>query len=125
MRKLFLKIFGEHPATDATKMTMFSWHHILYLVLIIGTIVLLTFLFNKKEQSKKEKLIKIISILVLVSYLGDFFIQPFYNGGTMDVNGELILDKFPFHICTVLCPLIIFSSSVIFYTPIISVQIIK
>ena len=74
MRKLFLKIFGEHPATDATKLTMFSWHHILYLILIIGTIVLLTILFNKKEQSKKEKLLKIISILVLVVYLGDFFI---------------------------------------------------
>lgn len=118
MRKLFLKIFGEHPATDVTKMTMFSWHHILYLILIIGTIVLLTILFNKKEQSKKEKLLKIISILVLVVYLGDFFIQPFYNGGTMDANGELILDKFPFHICTVLCILIIFSKYCSFAKPI-------
>lgn len=109
MRELFLKIFGEHPYNDVTEISMFSWHHILYLVLIIGTVAALTVIFFKKENVEKERLLSIIAVAVLVTYIGDFFIQPFYNGGTMDVNGELILDKFPFHICTVLCPLIFFS----------------
>ena len=34
MRELFFKIFAPHPETDFNKMSMFSWTHILFLVLI-------------------------------------------------------------------------------------------
>ena len=51
MRELFLKLFGEKPANEFNGISMFSWTHILYLVLIIGVIVLLTFLFRKKDLS--------------------------------------------------------------------------
>lgn len=109
MRDLFLKLFGDRPANDFNKMYMFSWTHIFYLVVIIGIIVLLTILFKKKELEKKIKLLDIIAILIAVSYILDFFAQPFYHGGTSTSNGDIILDKFPFHICTVLCPLILYS----------------
>ena len=109
MRELFLKLFGEKPANEFNGISMFSWTHILYLVLIIGVIVLLTFLFRKKDLSFRVKVLDIIAILIMVSYISDFFFQPFWHNGTMEANGELILDKFPFHICTVLCPLVFFS----------------
>lgn len=109
MREIFFKIFGEHEATDLTKISMFSWHHILYLVLIVGIIVALGIIFFKKEHSTRSKLLNIIAIIIAVCYLGDFFLQPFRNGGTLENNAEIILDKFPFHICVVLCPLILYS----------------
>ena len=109
MREIFLKIFGEHPSNEVTKISMFSWHHIIYLVLIIGAIVALSLIYFSKSNARKERVMSIIAIITLATYLGDFFLQPFYNGGTIDVNGEMILDKLPFHICTVMCPLIIIS----------------
>lgn len=109
MRELFLKIFSEHPANEFNGISMFSWTHILYLVIIVLTIVIITIIFRKKELSTKEKVINTIAVLVAVSYISDFFFQPFYNNGTFQDNGEIILDKFPFHICTALCPLILFS----------------
>lgn len=109
MRKLFLKIFGEHPANDFNGISMFSWTHIFYLLLIVATITVITIIFWKKEEGTKEKVVSIVGILVAASYISDFFLQPFYNGGTLAENGEIILDKFPFHICTVLCPLILYS----------------
>lgn len=109
MREIFLKIFGDHKADETSKISMFSYHHIIYLVLIFGAVALLTILFKNKNEEKKNNLIKAIAILVLITYLFDFFMQPFYNNGTIDVNGEIILDKFPFHICTVLSILIMYS----------------
>jgi len=109
MREFFLKIFSEKAANEFTKISLFSPLHFAYLAVIVLIISLFVFLYFKKEIEKKEKIVNIFAILVLLCYLLDFFFQPFFNGGTMDENGELILDKFPFHICTVLCPLIMFS----------------
>lgn len=109
MRDLFLKIFGEHTASENNGISLFSWAHIFYLVLILLTIILLTYLYFNKPKEKKTHLLNIIAILIMVSYIGDFFLQPFWHGGTMEENGRLIIDKLPFHICTALCPLIILS----------------
>ena len=79
MRELFLKLFGEKPANEFNGISMFSWTHILYLVLIIGVIVLLTFLFRKKDLSFRVKVLDIIAILIMVSYISDFFFQPFWH----------------------------------------------
>lgn len=109
MRKLFLKIFGEHQANEFNGISLFSWTHILYIVLILLTIVILTYIYFKKDQEKKSHLLDIIAILILVSYLADFFLQPFWHNGTLEENGNLIIDKLPFHICTALCPLIAYA----------------
>ena len=58
MREIFFKIFGEHEATDLTKISMFSWHHILYLVIILGIIVALGIIFFKKRTFNKIKTFK-------------------------------------------------------------------
>lgn len=109
MREFFLKLFADRPANEFNGISMFSWTHILYLVLIFGAIALITVLFRKKDLSVRIKILDIIAILIMVSYISDFFFQPFWHGGTLEANGEIVLDKFPFHICIVLCPLILFS----------------
>lgn len=109
MRELFFKIFGEKPENDFNKIEMFSWTHILYLVLILSVIFVLTILYYKKRLKNKKRILDIVTIIMTILYMGDFFMQPIYNGGTLETNGNLILDKFPFHICTVLCPLIVIS----------------
>ena len=63
MREIFLKIFGEHPSNEVTKISMFSWHHIIYLVLIIGAIVALSLIYFSKSNARKERLISIIAII--------------------------------------------------------------
>ncbi len=109
MREFFLELLGEKLANEHNGISMFSWTHILYLVLIVGIIVALSIIFFKKEESTKTKVLNILAILIAVSYISDFFFQPFWHNGTFEKNGELILDKFPFHICTVLCPLVLYS----------------
>lgn len=109
MRELFLKIFGAHEASSNNGIALFSWAHILYLVLIIASVVVLSVVYFKKDKAKKDKLLDIIAILIMASYILDFFLQPFWHNGTLEENGSIILDKFPFHICTALCPLIFYS----------------
>ena len=109
MRELFLKLFGNHEANEFTEISMFSWHHILYLVLTVGIVVALSIIFFKKSVETRKKVVDILGILIAVSYIADFFLQPLRGDGSMLTNGEIILDKFPFHICIVLCPLILYS----------------
>lgn len=109
MREFFLKLFADQPANEFNGISMFSWTHIFYLILIFGAIALVTIFFRKKDLSVRIKILDIIAILIMVSYISDFFFQPFWHNGTLEANGEIVLDKFPFHICIVLCPLILFS----------------
>lgn len=108
MREFLIKLFGEHPANDVTGISIFSWTHIAYLVLIFASAAALIIVYFKRDLNKKSKVLDIIGILIAISYFSDFFFQPFWHNGTFEKNGELVLDKFPFHICTVLCPLILY-----------------
>ena len=49
MREFFLELLGEKLANEHNGISMFSWTHILYLVLIVGIIVALSIIFFKKE----------------------------------------------------------------------------
>lgn len=71
----------------------FSFCHILYLLLIIGSIILVLFLYKNKSQEQKNKLINITVILALCLYIADFFLMPFSYG-------YINIDKLPFHLCT-------------------------
>ena len=73
MRELFFKIFGEKPENDFNKVEMFSWTHILYLVLILSVIVILTILYYKKRLKNKKRILDIVAIIMTVLYIGDFF----------------------------------------------------
>ena len=99
MNEIMTKIFGT-PEIASVQMELFSVWHIIYVILIVSFPFVLYFGLKNAEYDKKTKALRAIAIAIFVLYIGDFFIQPFYN------DGNLIVDKLPFHICTFLCPVI-------------------
>ena len=69
MREFFLKLFADRPANEFDGISMFSWTHILYLVLIIGAVVLISLLFRKKDLSVRIKVLDIIAILIIAAII--------------------------------------------------------
>lgn len=99
MRELCFKLFEMSHFNTGIKITPFSLPHIVYMVLIFGSIIGTWFLFRNKSEESKEKVLRFVAYALALSYLSDFFVHEFVYGG-------LKTDKLPFHICTVLCPLI-------------------
>lgn len=99
MRDLFFKLFEMSHFNTGIKITPFSVSHIVYMLLIFGTAVLLYLLFSKKETGAKVTVLRVLAYLLVISYLSDFFVHEFVYDGLNE-------DKLPYHICTVLCPLV-------------------
>nr|MBQ8890319.1 YwaF family protein [Clostridia bacterium] len=99
MRNFFLWLF-EKRATPC-EITLFNFWHIFYLVLIVGAIITAGVFLSKKSAEVKMKVLSVLSVALCALYAADFFIMPLYMD-TIDV------DKLPFHICTVLCPVVAF-----------------
>jgi uncharacterized membrane protein YwaF len=78
--------------------TAFSIPHLVYLGLIFGTVIGLWLCLRRRDDASKEKALRLLAYALVLSYLSDFFVHEF-------VYGEMNIDKLPFHICTVLCPL--------------------
>jgi len=102
MRDLFIKLFEMSHFGTGISITPFSIAHIVYIVLIFGGIVIGWLAFRNKPDSAKTKLLRFLAYALVTSYLSDFFVHEFVYGG-------LNTDKLPFHICTVLCPLVCFA----------------
>ncbi|MBQ9929520.1 MAG: YwaF family protein [Oscillospiraceae bacterium] len=102
MKNLFIKLFEMSHFNTGISITPFSIAHIVYLVLIFGSIVLGWLCFRGKTAAQKEKLLRALAYALVISYISDFFFHEFVYGG-------LNSDKLPFHICTVLCPLVCFA----------------
>lgn len=102
MRDLFIKLFEMSHFNTGISITPFSIAHIVYIVLIFGSIILFWLNFRSKSAEKKEKLLRALAYALVISYISDFFVHEFVYGG-------LNTDKLPFHICTVLCPLVCFA----------------
>ena len=102
MRDLFIKLFEMSHFNTGISITPFSIAHIVYLVLIFGSIILFWLNFRSKSAEKKEKLLRALAYALVISYISDFFFHEFVYGG-------LNTDKLPFHICTVLCPRVCFA----------------
>ena len=102
MRELFLKLFEQSHFNTGISITPFSLSHIVYLILIAGGIVLGAYLLKNKSVEKKEKVLRVLAAVLVISYVSDFFMHDFVYGG-------MNMDKLPFHICTVLCPIIAFT----------------
>lgn len=98
MRELFFKLFEMSHFNTGITITAFSIPHFVYLFLIFGGIVLAWRLLRNKNAQKKEQALRFVAYAVVLSYLSDFFVHDFVYGG-------MNMDKLPFHICTVLCPL--------------------
>jgi uncharacterized membrane protein YwaF len=100
MRELFTKLFAMSHFDSGIQITPFSGAHIVYMVLIFGGIVAGYLVFRNKTEEKKEKLLRLLAYALALSYFSDFFVHDFVYGG-------MNMDKLPFHICTVLCPLVL------------------
>ena len=99
MRELFFKIFADSFFNTGIQITPFSIAHIVYMVLIFGSIILGWLCLRNQSTEKKEKALRFLAYALLISYLSDFFFHDFVYDG-------MNKDKLPFHICTVLCPLV-------------------
>lgn len=73
----------------------FSLCQIIYLLIISFIIVITVVLYRKRNEEEKLKLINYTLILAVIVYITDFFLMPFSEG-------EISLDKLPFHICTLM-----------------------
>ena len=98
MRDFFLWLFKERE--EPFDITLFSFWHIFYTLLIIISVIAIAIYLNRKSSDFREKACRKIAYSVVFLYISDFFIQPLFLGGDMNV------DKLPFHICTLLCPVI-------------------
>ncbi len=98
MRQLFFKLFEMSHFDTGIKITAFSIPHLVYIVLIFGGIFLAWRLLRNKGAEKKERALRFLAYALMFSYFSDFFFHEFVYGG-------MNMDKLPFHICTVLCPL--------------------
>lgn len=88
--------------------------HILYFAIAIGAAIALAY-YLKAHPEKKTAALRILAYSLVISYVADFFVQPFismeattspnFNYGDFEMN----IDKLPFHICTVLCPIVAFT----------------
>lgn len=99
MRELFFKLFEMSHFDTGITITAFSIPHIVYFVLIVGGITACWLLTRNKSPEAKEKVLRFLAYALALSYLSDFFVHEFVYGG-------LNTDKLPFHLCTVLCPLV-------------------
>ena len=99
MRELFFKLFRMSHFNTGISITAFSPTHFVYLILIFGGVIAAHIALRGRSMSSKEKAMRFLAYALVLSYLSDFFVHDF-------VYGEMNIDKLPFHICTVLCPLV-------------------
>ena len=102
MRNLFAKLLSDSFFNSGISITAFSISHIIYMLIICTGIVLATHLIKGKGEETREKLLRFLAYALTISYVLDFFTHDF-------VYGEMNIDKLPFHLCTVMCPVIAFT----------------
>ena len=92
---------------SSLEIDLFNVWHLLYLFVIFGGAVLLSFLWRNKPAMSKDKLLRTLAYLVIGLYIFDFFCMPL-----SDSYSGMDTDKLPFHFCTavgVLVPFVQFS----------------
>ena len=100
MRDFCFKLFEMSHFNTGIQITPFSVAHIVYMVLIFGGIFAGYRLLRNSTYEKKVKALRLLAYALAISYFSDFFFHDFVYGG-------MKMDKLPFHVCTVLCPLIL------------------
>lgn len=101
MREFLINLFETRE--EPFDVTLCSVWHILYVIMIFAAIFGTAWYLRKKDAASKERTLNFMAYSIVIVYVADFFIQPLFRDGEMNV------DKLPFHICTLLCPIIAFT----------------
>ncbi len=101
MYEFWHTLFRDYDGGNLWEIKLFNVWHILYIVLIFGLTALITWRGTVKKQ-KQTCILNVLAAVLVGSYLLDFMIQPF-----MTDSFKMNIDKLPFHICIVCCPLIL------------------
>ena len=110
MRALFFKLFSDTPFIGgAIVIESFNIWHFLYIILIIGGMIGGAFALKNKSLETKEKVLSILVLALVISYISDWFVHDFVYSDDGVTGDGLNMDKLPFHICTVLCPIVAFA----------------
>ncbi len=116
MRDFIHKLFSENNSN--LEIGLFDVWHFLYLFVIFGGVILLTFLFKNKSDIAKDRVVKIFALLTVGLYVADFFIMPL-----SDSYSGISVYKLPFNICTlmgVLVPFVQYNKRLKFIRPAIT-----
>ena len=81
MRELFVKLFEMSHFNTGISITPFSAAHIVYILLIFGSIFLMWLANRNKSAETKEKLLRFLAYALVTSYISDFFFHEFVYGG--------------------------------------------
>lgn len=96
MYELLSNILKDHKGE--TTFNCFGIWHILYMLIIFGSIITVVLLLKNKVEKTKKKAINLTIDIVFGLYILDFFLMPL-------AYGSIDIEKLPFHICTVSCVL--------------------
>lgn len=111
MRDLLIKLFAKVETEGFFEIDVFNFWHILYFVLIVGSMIVGGIYMRRATDEVKNKIFGILVTVLCALYAFDFFAVPLYYSKTLE-NGTIFytldIDKLPFHICTVLCPVVAF-----------------
>lgn len=106
-----VKLFAKVETEGFFEIDVFNFWHILYFVLIVGGIITAGIFMRRATDEAKNKIFGILVSVLCALYAFDFFAVPLYNTETLQ-DGSILyaldVDKLPFHICTVLCPVVAF-----------------
>ena len=102
MRNFVHWLFSENNST--LKIGLFDIWHFLYLFIIFGGFILLTFLFLNKSEKARSRVVKIFALLTIGLYVADFLIMPL-----SDSYSGISVYKLPFNICTIMAVLVPFA----------------
>ena len=88
----------------ALEIAFLNVFHILYLAIILACSIGLAF-YLKSHSEKSEPVLRKLAYALVAVYVADVFLQPFVSGAD---DFTMNIDKLPFHLCTVLCPIVAF-----------------
>ena len=101
MKEFFAWLFSQN--NSSLSIGLFDIWHFTYLFVVLGGTAALSFIFNKRSEEAKDRVIRLFAYLTIGLYVADFFIMPLsdsYNG--------ISTYKLPFNICTIMAVLVPF-----------------
>lgn len=101
MKDFVREIFSQNNSSLA--IGLFDVWHFLYLFVILGGAILLSFVYKNKSDKAKTQLIRLFAYLTIGLYVADFFIMPL-----SDSYSGISTYKLPFNICTIMAVLLPF-----------------